>query len=411
MDPSVLYNRLISIQSLIENVEGSTINHISWPLVSYCNDLWDSFFGLSGPRIFYTLTHEHNYYISPFSSQLATLLSDILPSVDIDNIIGNRKLYCLHLSSLEETNLPLYANIAHEFGHPLYNIHRDDFFNIWDKRFNDIHNNIFTLLETLDKGQAPRLMVRIKAITLSIAKELLADLFAALVMGPAFFLSLFEMSWGGNSSTWPILLSPISYNITAYPSFNFRLKCIRDFINIGKFEEDAKKEFSKINDTRLQKVSSVFSKIAITDETERFLARPESDYDRPTIIGVLNEIMDKLKDSYNLFLENCNGLINREYKDKLSSLNLHNISELLIRLENDILPNIIPDGTLLGNPAEFQTILNSSALYRLNILLEETNHEAIEKVSRNIEKIERLTAKALEVSYVQRKFSLRDVER
>src|SRR5437879_225125 len=48
MDPSVLYNRLFSMQTLAELVERSSTHHISWPLVSYCDDIWRALFGSSG---------------------------------------------------------------------------------------------------------------------------------------------------------------------------------------------------------------------------------------------------------------------------------------------------------------------------------------------------------------------------
>jgi hypothetical protein len=35
MSPEALYNTLISIQELVVEVEASTSDHISWPLVSY----------------------------------------------------------------------------------------------------------------------------------------------------------------------------------------------------------------------------------------------------------------------------------------------------------------------------------------------------------------------------------------
>src|SRR4051794_35771845 len=63
MDPSVLYNRLFAIQALADLVARSSTNHISWPLVSYCDQIWHALFGDSGPKIFYSLTPEHNYSI------------------------------------------------------------------------------------------------------------------------------------------------------------------------------------------------------------------------------------------------------------------------------------------------------------------------------------------------------------
>lgn len=408
MDPPVLYNRLISLQSLVEQVENSTINYISWPFVSYCNDIWESFYGLDGPKIFYTATHEHNFIISPFTTELSSALSVIMPSSIITEIVDKRELYCLHLSSLEGTNLPLYANVAHEFGHPLYYLNRSEFFEFWERRLKDVHDSILKDLKSLEKAQSSRIMIRVKAITLSIAKELLADLFAGLVMGPAFFLSLYEMSWGGNSSAWTIALSPISYDIEAYPSYNFRFRCIMEFINIMEIENKAKEEFKRIKKEKLKQIASIFSRIKLSDEDEVFIVRPDSDNDKLIILKTLNIKIGDLKNSLKGFLDDSYNFLINKYKKEFSTPNMHDVAELLIRLENNILPNIIPDGTLLGVPAEFYAILNASALYRLHILLDKNTPEDIGKIKDEIDKIERLAAKAFEVSYVQRKFSMRN---
>ena len=73
MSPEALYNTLISIQELVVEVEASTSDHISWPLVSYCDHIWKALFPKDDVRIFYSLTSDHNYTIYPFTNRLANV--------------------------------------------------------------------------------------------------------------------------------------------------------------------------------------------------------------------------------------------------------------------------------------------------------------------------------------------------
>lgn len=403
-NPEVLYNRLIALQKLVDDIEGSSSYHISWPLVSFCDDIWTEFFGSTNPKILYSVTRKHNYSVYSFSSKLIELLQNILPKREINNIINDIEIYCLHLSSIEDTNLPLYANIAHEFGHPLYYVYKDKINDIWRQEFDELHKNILNDLENIDKAQSNRMIKRIIRITLAFAQELFADLFASLLMGPAFFLSLYEMGWGANRCEWPIILSPIYWEIKAYPSFNFRLKCIKNYSGVSDFEKEAVKEFNKLRNEPLKKMHAFCSDIPICDDLDKFIVYPQSDNDQITIQTILNKHLKNIMIICDKFLEQCYKVLKETYGTKIKYISAHDVYELLLRLENDILPNIVPDGSLLGTPAGFQTILNASSIYRLYILLGGESPGDTKNVSRDVQKVERLTEKALEVAYVQQRF-------
>jgi len=123
VDSPALYSRLFAVQELVEILERSSSDRISWPLVSYCDEIWRTFFGDQQPKLFYTLTREHNYSILRFTEHLRGLLDGLLPAATVDSVIRNEDLYCLELSSTEDANLPLYANIGHEFGHAIFDYH------------------------------------------------------------------------------------------------------------------------------------------------------------------------------------------------------------------------------------------------------------------------------------------------
>ncbi len=64
-----------------------------------------------------------------------------------------------------------------------------------------------------------------------------------------------------------------------------------------------------------------------------------------------------------------NEFLTTDMKEKeFPAVSPEEVFQLLRRLEMDILPNIIPDNTLLGIPASFSAILNASAIYRIHVL-------------------------------------------
>lgn len=234
--PEALYNALIRFQGLVEDVESSTSEHVSWPLVSYCDHVWVSLFASTGPQIFYSVTREHNYTISSFSSRLAILLKPVLTRSEIDSLVGTKTAYCLQLASLEEENLPLYANIGHEFGHAVWWGNEAELLKFFVAAINPIFRTIQAQLQTLEAHSAPRRAVRTVWIIKSIATELFCDLIGLIISGPAFLLSLNEMSWGSNENRWTARLVPVDAHITAYPSFRFRMHCLKRQSLIPQYE-------------------------------------------------------------------------------------------------------------------------------------------------------------------------------
>lgn len=113
-----------------------------------------------------------------------------------------------------------------------------------------------------------------------------------------------------------------------------------------------------------------------------------------------------MKAGFERFIARCEGEVLAPFKAKpaFQPVSADDVTELLRRLEADILPNIIPDGSLLGRPATFSTILNAAAIYRIKLLLFRATASPTDAVYRDLQKLERLTAKAFEVSYVQREF-------
>ncbi len=224
-------------------------------------------------------------------------------------------------------------------------------------------------------------------------------------MGPAFYLSLFEMSWGQkNRQRFDIVLKPDEKFISAYPSFQFRLDFIRKIVDIKGYCNELDQIFMKQKNVFLKSLPSKLESITLEKNSDTVNVYPTADPDCNSIEIVLGAKIIEIKNCLVDLLEVYETLFSKWYSKFLPDDFVKQTSELLVRLENNILPNIIPDETLCGKPADFAPILNASSLYRLGLLIGDKKLET-EDLTRRKAMIERLTAKAFEVSFMQRNFN------
>jgi len=127
---------------------------------------------------------------------------------------------------------------------------------------------------------------------------------------------------------------------------------------------------------------------------------PVSFSDKNTIKETISSNLEIIKKSLKSFISDCK----QEFNTILQPVDGQNVAELLRRFKHKILPNIIPDSTLLGQPAEFQDILNACTIHRFNFLNKDNIDQVTLSISKEIQMIERLTEKSLEVSFVQKKY-------
>jgi hypothetical protein len=406
MNPEALYSTLIHLQRLVEQIEASNSAHISWPLVSYCDQIWNQFFTNGEAQIFYSVMTEHNYGIGSYSHHLRRLIEKVLPPSEIEQILNGKHLYCLQLASLEDENLPLYANISHEFGHALYWSRENDIVKLLADECDAIYKLIIAEFDA-DPPMAPKRRTKAAWIIKGIAMELFCDLAGILISGPAFLLSLHEMFWGVDQGVWSACLTPTASNISAYPSFRFRLHCLRKLGRASDFEPEAKKAFKGLAKS-LPEMSSYFSTITADHTADRVEVSAFSDpeNDRSAIEASIKKHLNDLKAALERFITRTwSEFITHDMKEKqFPGVSAEEVYELLHRLENNLLPNIVPNDTLLGIPASFAAILNASAIYRIFVLSTSDLSLGPDNIYREIQKVERLTAKALEVSYIQKQF-------
>jgi hypothetical protein len=406
INAEALYNTLIRLQAIVDEIEASTSAHISWPLVSYCGQLWRELFPDGQQSIFYSVTKAHNYMISSFTGRLRNLLKNVLAQDQINKVCGPKTIYCLQLASLEDENLPLYANIGHEFGHALYWASEVQIKKILIEEMKASFSGIFSQLQQLSLPMTQRDVVRVFVAIQQIAIELFCDAVGAKLVGPAFLLSLHEMSWGANLAQWSIRLAP-NGNDSSYPSFQFRVDCLKTWIDVASFAKETEKYFKAvIRNKALKNIGTYVSEIPSDHATDRVSVVPLHEPNAENFRKVFEANLSVLKPALKSFLTRCTNevLVPRLTSTEFVSPPADVVAQLLHRLESDILPNIMPDGTLLGAPVSLSSMLNAAALYRVHLLQLHGETKETEGVYREIQKVERLTAKALEVSYIQKEF-------
>lgn len=391
-DSAVLYNRLFAISELVDLLEQSSNNRISWPLVRYCDELWRLLFGHSGPKIFYSLTPEHNYSIFEFTTRLNDLLVDLLTDAQRKALFSGPEIYCLQLAATEDYNLPLYSIIGHEFGHTVCWERETEIVAALDQHF----KSFLADLRSQFQSPAPILMTT-KAI-FDISIELICDMVGCLLMGPAFMLSLYEITWGQIGDQWNVAI-----NECAYPSDFFRLHLAKQWSKCGDFAADAAREFQRLKDHQLKSLPSLLLAVPDDHAADTVAVVRGSHPEAADVQAFIQAKLQDIKSTLVAFLTDMDGKL-RQWYPSIGGLlaSTRDVSELVLRLENHVLPNVIPDGTLLGQPASMAAILNAAGLYRFHLLRSSTTGgaDAIEE----IETVERLVAKALEVSFVQREF-------
>lgn len=299
--------------------------------------------------------------------------------------------------------MPLYANTVHEFGHVLFHELPE-----LDRKLaqaieptQEALKRDFLLKPTLDDT---RILGRIEQILRGFAQETFSDLLATLVMGPAFFLSFYETAWPSDPLAWTAELTDAVGDISAHPSPAHRLAMIW---KTGRVEAFVREAVDGLTGEESEAIRRVIRAFEIPDHSvgrERFLVVPEEDVDVDRITGALSRHLSDVGQAMDQFATEAEVILRATCPQVIVRVNAGEVCSLIERLSNDIIPNIISDETLLGRPAGVAEILAAAAAYRLHFLTTRARPMPA-KDAEELDKIERLTAKALESTFIQSKYN------
>ena len=230
------------------------------------------------PIVFYSVTEDHNYRLYPFTESLVVNLRDVLTESRIKEIIGGRTLYCLELASAEDFNLPLYANIGHELGHAILAENLESFqkhlMSNCEPWFTEAVEQITA--RKLESNVKQRAVNAIKNVFQTTAAEMFCDFIATQIMGPAFYLSLYEVSWGQDKAAVHIKVPTdgaghiISKLVYAYPSFNLRLSSVAKWASVAGFFSKAEEMTSHLKTDNLRTSIKRLIELSKHDDTSDY---------------------------------------------------------------------------------------------------------------------------------------------
>ena len=427
VSPQALYRAIIDLQEFVASVEASNLDRISWPVVSYCRGLWEALFPITAdksPHLFYSAQSRHNYSIGSFDAHLGQLLRPVLGSEnEVSSFFGaspllGAALFCLSIPVVEDQNLPLYANIGHEFGHAFLKNHEIEFDKLWREDFGDFWKETVKRFPAVgERTIAQRLTQAFECL----AVELFCDRVGAAISGPAFLLSLQEMLWGSDPKLWQVNLRPELSNIAAYPGDAFRIECLSEaesLRSLPQFIADVRRHLDQEWPHQLplglpgqsapsdsMNLDAVFATAAEKPDGERVEVVPAGDGHASLFREVFEAVLPELREKLQGFAKRCEKELLSPVLGNFPPVRAEDVASLLVRLRHDVLPNIVPDGTLRGVPAQFSTILNASAIYRACLLSQRPADDGPATIDRHLQKVERLTAKALEVTYLQHDYN------
>jgi hypothetical protein len=408
----VVFEQLRILQSLVDQLDASSNAEISWPAVSYCDEIWSQFFPPSSQKraqVFYSVTKDYNYYLRFFSEDLQRAVRLVMPNRVLVDLFSGPPIHLLLLPLLERTNLPLYANIGHELGHVLISTQVE----VVQKYRNRLVARISSGFEKHRDLEASlgshrsSVVRRLERMIESIFDEMFADMIGALIGGPAFLLSLYEMALSESEmrSSWKATFFVRDDSCSAYPSWVDRIKRVRSWISLDLFLNGFKHEcnvvglssFDKFDDSVREAIES----FVLTSEDTEFVILPE----RPgndIITSFLREHIDLLTSEASQELNLARKWVAKRFPRVWGEVSPNRVAELVKRLASDVPPNIVPnENGFRGEPATFREILNAAAIYRFSLL---ASHEHT-SLGERLAKLDRLTEKAMEVSYVQKEYN------
>ena len=312
----------------------------------------------------------------------------------------NSNIWCFCLSSVDENNITTFANIAHEIGHIIFKKEKDDILIIRDQVLQEKIDTKFTnralkLLNEYPKEKRLYINSVSTQLLFSLIEETCADVVGSILLGPTFLLSLNEFTWDvigrKSENIWFIELEKERLN---YPSIAFRKKCIKSLINYDSFLKGMK-EISSLN-----KIDEMIDKYlkSETTETDRFLIKYDEELEK-----YLNNFMSEISDAFLLFAHRVYDYIINKYKKEIEEPDYSKIDDLIKRLSNKIPPNIVNDGTLLGQTANYSEILLSSYLSKIYTFYRSDGMNLEEKI-KDLSIINKLTTKAIECTYMQNEY-------
>ena len=371
-------------------VDGAVTTKLPWSLPRPLEKLTEEF--LPQTTLMLRPQWKYNYSINAidlgeyYKYQLQNILSENkIKKVFSDFPAG---FHIISFPSIEKTNVVLHCDLGHEIGHLIV------------KKFMDFeYKKSAYLIELRGKiskrvKKEPDLLpleegaeiTRQLKIAVDIRRrgleEILSDIFAMRLLGPAALFALFEIAIGDKLDLAP---KPSSY----YPPWRTRLRH-----SLGTLEE--------------AKLLPTFDKLPVEDPTKNVAQRikviENIVNDKSDQKAIKEDWLTKLAyDSVDEAIPHFREFLRENYNNKfITHCDLYEqVYDLLDRLRKRITPNAT-NSFPNEEPAKFQSILNAAWFYRISDLTDLFPDNKLNKhYEEDFRTLNLLTLKAIEFSYIQ----------
>ncbi len=397
---------LLSNMSLeLRYVERSKLIHAPWSMVKATEEFLKRNAGTNSHFILRPQWSQNYGLISEFVKVYEKRL-DALDWIDeqrrksvLKDVYGEN-IYCISFPRLERLNALLHANLGHELGHVIAQRWVDsNFWRFWQimekeaereirkeltERWSGPEGELFTyILERQISDETTSAM----NVAMDALKELISDAVGVHLLGPAALSAAVDFS-----SFMPLDDNPLDCG--NYPPWRYRLRkmflaCKYDLEACRKEEESPTLPVQEAIEAYVDWVIDILK-----------LADDKQDWDSLNATATTRIPYKGIEDSWDKIRKEAVGLLPGKPEDVYRlSKRLHDIAELVERLQKDIPPN--ETGCWPNTqPAVFEDILNAAWVFKIWKVREGNLGQDTE----DNDTLYRLVLKAIETSQVQRTF-------
>jgi hypothetical protein len=380
-------------------VDGAIATKLPWSLPQPLELLSEKI--LPGTSLMLRPQWKYNYAILPYDlgESYREELEKLFTKEQVGHIFEGfpERFHIISFPSIERRTALLHCDLGHEIGHLV----AKKFLEVEDENsayLVDLRKGIAARVTSENSGAEPQVIQEIIQQKLELAAEvwwsglteIISDMFAMRLLGPAALFALFQMALGDT------LDLPPTERTSFYPPWRTRLRHALHTletvtlipISVGDDESPETKKTREDVQQRIDEIKVLTSedsdREAIADDWVTLLA-----YE--SIEGAIEEV--------ERFLQNEHGgafMVPAElYGD---------VYHLVQRLSYNIPPNAIEDSSFDSRPARLEIILNAAWFYRISALKNPfTGGEIDEDFQKQYRILNRLTLKAIEFSHVQQR--------
>lgn len=403
---------IIQVGEHVQYIDSARCQRVPWSIIPAFEDYAEELLG--EVEVMFCPLWEYNYQI--IANDLREYYNDMLKS--FTNIPGfdlavakkyisslKKPFHIVRFPSPERLNIRLHTNLGHELGHKLASKfitkERKDAFS------KSINKDINTIIdEKIKSGELPkepiykldfsqRFIERTSRIWERALSEILSDLTACIIFGPASLFSMYDFALQDELDHLP------DEQFNFYPPWRFRLRTA--FNLLESYSEKffpVPKNVSHIGNTleNSKHVADYYTFIRSLINNKKDLKRIETD---PIINLVYLKLDHWIKEGINFLLENKFLKSNQLTPSKL----YEKIPYLIERLENHIIPNACEQSAHDRDPADFAEIVNTAWYFWLSKSRGIISNGELEK-NTYLERINmnKLCLKAVEYAHLEQRY-------